>query len=552
MAFMMSSPSFGRHGMVATSQTQATQVGVDILRKGGSAVDSAIAANAMLSLSEPHMCGPGGDLFAMVWDPRAGELAGLNASGRSPRSLSCDALRKKVGGTGLIPGRGPLALSVPGAVDGWCVLHERYGRLPFADVFAPAVRHARAGTPIGARTAEMWRHAARNVLDDPVLEGMVAPFSETYLIDGEAPRPGQTFRNPALADTFEAIGRDGRTAFYEGAGGERIVSYQQSLGGFLSADDFAASHSEWVTPVTTNYRGYDVYQMPPNGQGMCVLQMLNVLEGYPLGEFGLDSAEYWHAFIETKKLSFADRARYYADPAFAEVPVSALIDKSYAEVRRSLIEPQTAGTDYPHGEVAIPGGDTTYLTVADRDGMMVSLIQSIFSPFGAGLVPPGTGFGLQCRGAGFTLEPGHPNVYEPGKRPFHTIIPAFVLKRGKPWLSFGVMGADMQPQGQVQVLVNMIDFGLDPQAAGDAPRMRHFGGSQPNGQRFDGLGEVQYEAGIDAAVIENLRRRGHRMVPIEDWITGFVGGYQAIRYDARDGVYVGASETRFDGCASGC
>jgi gamma-glutamyltranspeptidase/glutathione hydrolase len=284
---------------------------------------------------------------------------------------------------------------------------------------------------------------------------------------------------------------------------------------------------------------------------MSVLQILNLLEGYPLREFGFHSPDYWHALIEAKKLSFEDRARFYADPAFTDIPATALIDKSYAERRRGLIDPLVAGTDYAHGEVAIAGGDTTYLTAADSDGMMVSLIQSVFTAFGSGLVPPGSGFGLQCRGAGFSLEPGHPNVYAPGKRPFHTIIPAFVLKDGKPWLSFGVMGADMQPQGQVQVLVNMIDFDMDPQAAGDAPRMRHFGGSQPNGERLDGLGVVHYETGFDHPLADELRRRGHRMELIEDWISGFVGGYQAIRYDTRDAVYVGGSEPRFDGCAHG-
>lgn len=537
--------------MVATSQMQATQVGVDILKQGGSAVDAAIAANAMLSLGEPHMCGPGGDLFAIVWDPREQQLTGLNASGRSPRGLPYDVLQAAVGETGRVPGRGPLALTVPGAVDGWCALHERHGRLPLAEVFAPSVHHARNGVPIGLRTAEMWSHAACNLLADPVLQDLTTTFSETFLIDGEPPRPGQTFRNPGLADTFEAIGSGGRKAFYAGDRGAAVVDYQKSMGGFLDSEDLYAGHCDWVQPLTTNYRGYDVCELPPNGQGMCVLQILNVLEGYPLAEFGPNSADYWHAFIEAKKLSFEDRARYFADPAFSEIPVAGLIEKSYAATRRALIAPAAAGTDYRYGEVVVPGADTTYLTAADGDGMMVSLIQSIFSPFGAGLVPPGMGFGLQCRGAGFSLEAGHPNVYAPGKRPFHTIIPAFVMKDAQPWLSFGVMGADMQPQGQVQVLVNMIDFGMDPQAAGDAPRMRHFGGSQPNGERLDGLGVVQYETGIAAAVIAELKRRGHRMEPIEDWIDGFVGGYQAIRYDARDSVYVAASEARFDGCAAG-
>ncbi|TDJ62163.1 MAG: gamma-glutamyltransferase family protein, partial [Proteobacteria bacterium] len=501
VSFRTRSPTFGQHGMVATSQIYATQVGVDVLKKGGSAVDAAIAANAMLSLTEPYMCGPGGDLFALVWDPQSCSLAGLNASGRSPRGLSFASLLSAIGDAATIPARGPLALSVPGAVDGWCALHERYGKLPLSDVFAPAIDHARAGVPIGLRTAQTWAHAAGNILDDPVLAGLTEAFSETFLIDGVAPRAGQIFRNPELAETFETIGRGGREAFYEGFPADQIITCQAAAGGFLSLEDLRSSHFDWVTPLTTSYRGYDVYELPPNGQGICVLQMLNLLEDYPLRELGPYSADYWHAFIEAKKLSFEDRARYYADPAFSDIPATALIDKSYADARRVLIDPKSAGADYAYGNVSIAGGDTTYLTVADSAGMMVSLIQSIFTAFGAGLVPSAVGFGLQSRSAGFSLEIGHPNVYAPAKRPFHTIIPAFVLQDGRPWLSTGVMGADMQPQGQVQVLINMIDFDLDPQAAGDAPRMRHYGGRQPNGVRLDGLGVVRYEAAIRPALV---------------------------------------------------
>ena len=537
--------------MVASSQTVASQVGVEMLKLGGSAVDAAIAANAMLSLAEPYMCGPGGDLFAIVWDPNAGALAGLNASGRSPQGLSFAALRSAIGDAELIPGRGPLSLTVPAAVDGWCALHERYGRLPLAEVFAPAIAHAREGVPIALRTAEHWAYSAGAVLDDPLLTNFTAPFIDAFMIDGLAPIAGQSYRNPDLADTFEVIGEVGRRAFYQGDLAVEIVAYTQSLGMPFALSDFEIQHYDWVTPLSTSYRGYEVFELPPNGQGISVLQILNLLEGYPLGDLGPDSPDYWHAFIEAKKLSFEDRARYYADPAFASVPTAELIDKLYANKRRSLIDDQRAGTDYTHGDVAIAGSDTTYLTSADSDGMMVSLIQSIFSPFGAGLVPPGLGFALQCRGSGFSIEAGHPNVYAPGKRPFHTIIPAFVLKDGRPWLSFGVMGADMQPQGQVQILVNMIDFGLDSQAAADLPRMRHFGGSQPNGARLDGLGVVLVEPGIEQTVIDELERRGHRIEINTNWITGFVGGYQGIRYDAELDVYVGGSEPRTDGCAAG-
>lgn len=540
-----------RNGMVATSQTLATQVGVDILKNGGNAIDAAIAANAALSLAEPHMCGLGGDLFALVWDPQAGQLQGLNASGRSSRNFSLAAMRSALGDAQAIPGRGPFSVTVPGAVAGWCALHERYGRLSLADIFAPIIAYAEEGIAIGTRTAEMWQQSAEAVVADPALAGMTQSFTDTFVPDGKSPRAGQKYCNPDLASSFRSIGAGGRDAFYTGELAGRIVDCLAAAGSKISLEDLAASSCDWVTPLTTHYRGYDVFELPPNGQGMSVLQILNVLERYPIREYGQESADYWHAFIEAKKLTFEDRARYYADPEFANVPVAELLAPSYAATRAGLIDDNVAGADYAHGDVVIQSGDTTYLTVADSDGLMVSLIQSLFSPFGSGLVPPGSGFALQCRGAGFTLDPGHPNVYAPQKRPFHTIIPAFVMKDGQPWMSFGVMGADMQPQGQVQVLVNMIDFDMDPQAAADAPRMRHFGGSQPNGARLDGLGVVQYEAEFPPALIEELTRRGHRMQVIDDWIEGFVGGYQAIQYRADDGVYIGGSEPRLDGCAIG-
>jgi gamma-glutamyltranspeptidase / glutathione hydrolase len=545
------SPSFGKRGMVASSQTLATQVGLDILKNGGSAVDAAIGTNAMLSLVEPHMCGPGGDLFAIVWDPSAKELVGLNASGRSPAELSYASLSDQLGASNSMPGRGPLSLTMPGAVDGWCALHERFGRLPFAELFHSVIDHARQGVVIGNRTAEAWADAVRGVVEDPVLAKLTGLFSETFEIDGAPPRQGQVFRNPDLARTFAAIAQGGRRGFYEGDCAQSIVRYLQSVGTAITEQDMLASHWEWVVPLTTSYRGYDVFELPPNGQGISVLQILNILESYPLRDFGPDSADYWHAFIEAKKLCFEDRARYYADPEFSDLPSARLIEKSYADGRRALINDEMAASDFSYGDVAVPGSDTTYLCAADSDGMMVSLIQSIFSPFGSGLVPPGSGFALQCRGAGFSLDRDHRNCYAPLKRPFHTIIPAFVMKDGIPWLSFGVMGADMQPQGQVQVLVNMIDFDMDPQAAGDAARMRHFGGRQPNGQRLDGLGIVQYEGEFDSSLIKELQRRGHKMQEIDDWLTGFVGGYQAIRYESNDEVYVAGSEPRLDGCALG-
>lgn len=545
------SPGYGRNGMVATSQTLATQAGLSVLQRGGSAVDAAIAANAVLSLTEPHMCGPGGDLFAIVWDPAEQKLHGLNASGRAPRELDYASLREAVGAAGVIPGRGPLAVTSPGAVDGWCVLHERFGRLGLDEVFAPVIAHARNGVPVGSRTAQMWAAAAAGILGDPQLDGFTAAFEDTFLHAGRAPAAGETHTNPGLADTYERIAQSGREGFYGGAFAEQLCACVRAAGGYLGVDDLAGTRCDWVDPVTTNYRGYDVFELPPNGQGMTVLQILNILETYSHEELYRDPANYWHAFIEAKKLAFEDRARYYADPDAAELPIATLASKGYAAARRRLIDAHSAGANYTHGDAAIKSGDTTYLCAADDSGMMVSLIQSIFSPFGAGLVPPGSGLALQCRGAGFTLESGHPNVYAPGKRPFHTIIPGFVMRDGRPWLSFGVMGADMQPQGQVQVLANMIDHGMDPQAAGDAPRLRHVGGAQPNGERLDGLGVVQYEAGIAPETVAALARRGHRLEVIEDWITGFTGGYQAIRYDAEQQVYVGGSEPRLDGCVLG-
>lgn len=547
----MRSPSYGANGMVATSQVLASQTGIEILQRGGSAVDAAIAANAMLSLTEPHMCGPGGDLFAIVWDPKTSQLHGLNASGRAPLELDLATLKNSLDGAVSIPGRGALSLSTPGAVDGWCTLHERFGRLELNETFAPVVKHATDGVPIGSRTAQYWALAAQGVIDDPRLKGLTESFQATYLGNGSAPVAGEIRNNPGLAQTYRLIGSQGRAGFYAGELAEQIVSCAKGAGGFLSAADLTATKADWVAPISSSYRGYDIFELPPNGQGMSVLQILNVLEDYPLDDPSFDRASYWHAFIEAKKLAFEDRARFYADPQTYAAPVEELISNDYASKRGALIDANKARGDFSHGDVTIRSGDTTYLTASDSDGMMVSLIQSIFAPFGSGLVPDGAGFGLQCRNAGFSLDADHPNAYAPGKRPFHTIIPGFVLRDGKPWMSFGVMGADMQPQGQVQVLVNMIDRGLDPQAAGDAPRLRHVGGSQPNGEKLDGLGIVQYEHGIDTNIVRELERRGHRCEPIDDWIEGFVGGYQAIQFDQERGVYIGATESRFDGCALG-
>jgi gamma-glutamyltranspeptidase/glutathione hydrolase len=526
------------NGMAATSQPLATQIALDILRQGGSAVDAAIAANAALGLMEPTGCGIGGDLYAIVWDSEKGELTGLNASGRSPKSLTLDELRER--GLEKIPAFGPLPVSVPGAVDGWFELHERYGRLPMADVLAPAVRYAREGFPLSEVIAYYWARNAERLKEFP-------GFAEVFLPGGRAPAKGEIFRNPRLADTYETLGTEGRDAFYKGDMARAIADYMAEQGGFMTYEDLASHRSEWVTPVSTSYRGYDVWELPPNGQGIAALQMLNILEPYDLRALGHDSPEYLHLLVEAKKLAFEDRARFYADMDFADVPVERLISKAYADERRALIDPKRAAKAYPAGDSALESGDTIYLTVADADGNMISLIQSNYRGMGSGMTPGNLGFVLQDRGELFSLEPGHANVYEPGKRPFHTIIPAFVTRDGKPVMSFGVMGGAMQPQGHVQILVNMIDFGMNLQEAGDAPRLRHTGSSQPTGEQMTDGGVVALENGFSPETVRGLLQLGHE---VRTDLGGY-GGYQAIYRDHENGVYIGASESRKDGHAAG-
>ena len=524
--------------MAATSQPLATQVALEVMRKGGNAIDAAIAANAALGLMEPTGCGIGGDLFAIVWDAKSRQLYGLNASGRSPRALSLQWFKDN--GYESIPRFGPLPVSVPGTVDGWFELHGRFGRLPMKDVLAPAVRYAREGFPVSEVIAHYWALNAERIGEYP-------GFAEVFLPGGRAPAKGEIFRNPALADTYEKIAAGGRDAFYKGDIARTIADYMQANGGFLSFEDLATHSSDWVEPVAVNYRGYDVWQLPPNGQGIAGLQILQVLEGYDIAGMGFGSADYMHLFVEAKKLAFEDRARFYADPDFMDVSVAKLISDEYAESRRALIDPDKAAAMYPHGDPEVlRDGDTIYLTVADAEGNMVSLIQSNYRGMGSGMTPPGLGFVLQDRGEMFSLDAAHPNAFAPGKRPFHTIIPAFVTKDGKPWLSFGVMGGGMQPQGHAQVLVNMIDFGMDLQAAGDAPRIRHDGSSEPTGERMTDGGVVRLERGYSPQAIAELERRGHRVEVVND---GGYGGYQAIRKD--DGSWTGASESRKDGHAAG-
>lgn len=536
--FASRSEVIAANGMAATSQPLATQAALEILRTGGSAVDAAIAANAVLGLVEPTGCGIGGDLFAIVWDADAGELVGLNASGRSPQSLSLDYFRERE--LDEIPYLGPLSVSVPGAVDGWFELHGRYGRLPMRQVLDPAIRYAEAGFPVSEIIAWGWAANAETRAEFP-------GFADTFLPDGKAPAAGELFRNPALARTYRLIAGEGRDAFYRGEVADKLGRYVQESGGFLTADDLAEHRSEWVEPVSSSYRGHDVYELPPNTQGIAALQLLNILEGFDLEAMGYDSDEYVHTFVEAKKLVYEDRARYYADMAFADVPVERLISKDYAEKRRALIDADRAAEAFEHGAEALEAGDTIYLAVADADGNMVSLIQSNYGGMGSGLAHPELGFGLQNRGALFSLEDGHPNVYAPGKRPFHTIIPAFVMKGGAPWLAFGVMGGSMQPQGHAQILINVIDFGMNLQEAGDAARIRHTGSSQPTGGSMNDGGTVFLESGYGEAVREKLRERGHEIGTRKmDY-----GGYQAILRDPETGVYRGASESRKDGQAAG-
>ena len=525
------------HGMAATSQPLATQVALDILKAGGSAVDAAIAANAALGLMEPTGNGIGGDLFAIVWDAKKRELVGLNASGRAPAAMTLDYFRER--GIETIPKFGPLPVSVPGTVDGWFELHGRYGRLAMADVLAPAIRYARDGFPVSEVIAYYFQRNRDRI-------GHYPGFAETFMPDGDVPQKGEVFRNPRLADTYEAIAEKGRDEFYKGDIARAIDAYMAEQGGLLAYEDLASHRSEWVTPVSTNYRGWDVFELPPNGQGIAALQILNLLEGYDLAAMGFGSAEYIHTLVEAKKLAFEDRAKYYVDMDFAEVPVDWLISKDYAAERRKLITEQ-ASTSLPAGTRELEEGDTIYLTVADADGNMVSLIQSNYRGMGSGMTPGDLGFVLQNRAELFALDENHANVVEPGKRPFHTIIPAFVMKDGEPLISFGLMGGSMQPQGHAQIIVNMLDFGMNLQEAGDAARVNHRGSSQPTGTSMTDGGVVHLESGFSAETRTELERRGHTLGASD----GSFGGYQAIMFDQEQGVYYGASEVRKDGQAAG-
>jgi gamma-glutamyltranspeptidase/glutathione hydrolase len=528
-----------RHGMVAASHPLAAQVGLDILKAGGNAIDAAIATDAALGLMEPMSCGIGGDLFAIVWDAKAQKLYGLNASGRSPYRATRQLFAER--GLTEIPTTGPLSWSVPGCVDGWAELHQRFGAKSLQDILAPVIRYAEEGTPVPDVIAGYWRTGARLLRRDP-------GAARVYLPDGRPPARGSVFQNPALARAYRLIAEGGRDAFYRGPIAAELVKLSDRAGGLFTPKDFADHTSTWVEPVSTTYRGVEVWELPPNGQGIAALQMLNILEGYDLAKLGPGSADYWHLFLEAKKLAYADRARYYADPDFAKVPVAELIAKPYAAARRKLISMDHALTDVGPGDPKLGRSDTVYLCAVDQDRNCVSLIQSNYTGFGSGIASAELGFVVQNRGCLFALDPKHPNALEPHKRPFHTIIPAFVTKGGRPWFVFGVMGGDMQPQGHVEVLCNLLDFGLDVQAAGEAPRLEHVGSATPTGKpAAAGGGTVKAEPGVPKAVVAELQRRGHTVERVA--VNG--GGYQGILIDPATGVLHGGSEARKDGCAVG-
>ena len=523
LPFASRSEVIARNGMAATSQPLATQAAIDILKKGGSAVDAAIAADAMLGLVEPVSCGIGGDLFAIVWDAKTKKLYGLNASGRSPYSLTMEYFKENK--IEKIPSLGPLPVTVPGCVDGWFELHKRFGKLPMKEILAPTIKYAREGFPVTELIAYYWERNAKVLMKYP-------NFEKIFMPNGKTPAKGEIFRNPYLADTLEKISKKGRNVFYKGKIAKTIADYMKRNGGFLAYRDFAEHKSEWVEPVSTNYRGYDVWQLPPNCQGIAVLQILNILEGFDLKSKGFGSVEHLHYFIEAKKLVFEDRAKYYADPAFNKIPVKELISKEYASQRRQLIDPNKARDDYGPGSFDSDTSDTIYLTVADRWGNMVSLIQSNYRGMGSGMTPDGLGFILQDRGELFNLQAGYLNSYAPHKRPFHTIIPGFITKDGSPFMSFGVMGGDMQPQGQVQIIINMIDFSMNLQEAGDAPRLQHTGSIDPTGEKKKDGGIVSLESGFPPDMVEELKKMGHKIARTSDSF----GGYQAIMFDGKNRV----------------
>ena len=547
------SPVYAENGMAATAHPLASQVAIDILKAGGNAVDAAIAANAALGLMEPTGNGIGGDLFAIIWDPKTEKLYGLNASGRSPLGRSYEKLMERLDGADALPPFGDIPVSVPGAVDGWFEMHDRFGKLSMRKILRPTIDYANNGFPVSPVIAYYFeRNFARfNQNLDTINEFDNA--RATYFENGP-PLEGTIFKNPDLAKTLNLIARKGRDAFYEGDIAKAIDTYMKRIGGDLRYEDFVHHESEWITPACVDYRGYDFCELPPNGQGFAALQMANILKNVDLSQWSRSSAEALHYITEAKRLAFEDLGRYYADPSFAAIPIEGLLSDEYGRARFDLIDPTKANPAPAPGDPKLEGeGDTTYLTVADKDGMMVSLIQSNYRGMGSGLVPDGLGFMLQDRGELFSLDHDHPNVYAPGKRPFHTIIPAFVLNDGKPFISFGLMGGGMQPQGHMQVLINIVDYGMNLQEAGDAARINHIGGRTPTGRLGDDsvdlLGTLNIEPGIPTSTIEKLQEMGHRVSVVEDGV--MFGGYQAILRNPETGIYTGATEMRKDGLAIG-
>jgi len=526
------------NGMVCACHPLAVQAGMDVLRKGGNAVDAAVAVNAALGVLEPMSCGIGGDLFAMVWDAKTGKLYGLNASGRAPALATRGLFADK--GLTEIPLTGPLSWSVPGCVNGWQALLDRFGTQTMGVLLEPSIQYAEKTAPVPEVIAGYWKASEPKLLADPGSRAVFLP-------NGKAPAIGDVARNPALANTYRLLARDGAKAFYQGEIATSFGRFSQQVGGLIRREDLAADKPSWVDTISTTYRGVELHELPPNGQGLAALQILNTLENYDLRTMGFSSPEYWHLWIEAKKLAFADRARHYADPSFTRVPWKELASKQYAPARLGLIKPDRVLNDVLPGDPKLGHSDTTYLCVVDKDRNCVSLIQSNYNGFGSGLTPPDLGFAIQNRGNLFSLDKNHPNTLEPGKRPFHTIIPAMALRDGKPWLVFGVMGGDMQPQGHAQIMINLLDFNMDLQEAGEAPRVEHTGSATPRGKLAEGAGTVQLEEGMPAAVMEGLKKLGHKVRTVR--VNG--GGYQAILLDPKTGILHGASDHRKDGMAAG-
>jgi gamma-glutamyltranspeptidase/glutathione hydrolase len=547
-SFASRSAALGCSGAAGTAHPLATQAAIEMLKRGGSAADAAIAANALLGFVEPVSSGLGGDCFAFVWDPKAGKLEGMASSGRSPKSLSLATVRSRAK-DGVLPKLGAVTVSTPGALDGWWALHQRYGKLKWAELFEPAIHYCEIGAPVPQiigfylkRNMAAFLHPGSGVEE-------TANAVATYTPGGIAPNEYDVRRNPDLARTYRMIAEGGRDTFYDGPIAKTIDAYFKRIGGWLSAEDLREHRAEWDEPLVSNYRGVDVYAMGANTQGLATLQMLNIIEQFDLREFGFQSAQSLHVQIEAKRLAYEDRARFYADPHFAKIPIDWLNSKDYAKQRAQLIrldrilEPVYPGHAPSHG-------DTTYFCTADQDGMMVSIIQSNFRGMGSGLVADGLGFMFQDRGELFSLQDGHPNIYAPGKRPFQTIIPGFAARDGVPWLAFGVMGGDMQPQGQTQIIVNRVDYGLDVQAAGDSPRWHHEGSSQTMGEDQPNLtprGILRLEAGVPADTRKALVATGWPMGASD----GGFGRYECIenRRQGGDRVYAAASEMRADAVA---